>query len=73
LTHRRAPAGSFARNRLVAPLNTNHHNVEPRNTPGTSSNAVELPSALPAPRLAKIAAKERIVDGFASVSASVEA
>ncbi len=47
LTHLRPPAESLARNRLVAPLNMNHHSAEPMNTPETRSSAAYPASALP--------------------------
>ncbi len=74
LTHRKPLAESLARRRLAAPLSTNHHAAEPRNTPTTSTIARRAsPPASPAPRPAKIAAKERIVVGFVSVRRNVEA
>jgi hypothetical protein len=71
-THRSVPKPSLERNRLTPPLKSNHHRVDPENTPKTSTAAGTYPALSIKPNPAKIVAKERIVKGLVIVSKNVE-
>src|SRR5688500_17934156 len=70
----RSRAGVSARRKNpTVPLSKSHHSADPKKTPPTMRMAdPRSPAVVPSPRLAKTAAKERIVVGLVSVSASVE-
>src|SRR5262245_27959466 len=61
-----------ARRSVTTPHNSSHHKADPRKTPTTSTPAESVDPLLATPNPAKIAAKERIVVGFVSVSKNVE-
>ena len=64
----------FFRSKLIMLVNIIHHSAEPEKTPRTTMVADrKLSLVLPTPIPAKIAAKERIVRGFVSVSKNVDA
>ena len=65
---------NFLRSRLMPVVSTHHHKDEPANTPSTTivAEAVLL-FVPPIPNPAKMAANERMVRGFVSVSTKVEA
>ena len=70
----RSRAGVSARRKNpTVPLSRSHQSADPRKTPQTMRTAdPRSPAVVPRPRPAKTAAKERIVVGLVSVSASVE-
>ncbi len=63
---------SRARRPATRPVRSAHQATEPRNTPATTATAPDAPP-VPAPMLANSAAKARIVAGFVSVRATMDA
>src|SRR5204863_7034210 len=73
LIHRNRCGVTRARTRATPLLRSTHHRADPTRTPRTSTTAApEARPIVPTPKPAKIAAKERIVGGLASVSATAE-